>query len=524
MPGQDYSYDMESTSLGLNLTYAISDTIDLISLTGYSEFEDNGSRFDGAAFSGVPFAEAEPHLIYLDLLGGGGILPYTDAQTHPWTPNQIFTNEADIEFFSQEFRLVGQTGDINWVAGLYYSEDSNDNRTYQETTFSTNTNNLFSQPFFSFSGVDTIVEQESQTLGAYVHTEWQFSDAWRLTVGGRYSDDEIDFLGCSADPGDGTLEAVFFNATQLADAGLWFPPGFDSKGCATLLTDTNGVAYANGAVNDKLEEDSFSYKLGLDWFATEDVMVYGSYSRGFKAGGFPNIPANYDTQYEPTDQEQLDALELGVKATLLEGDMQLNASIYYYDYTDKQLFTTLEVPIFGVLRRLTNVEDSTVQGAEIDLQWSPLDGLYLQLTGSYTDSEVDEFTGQNAFGDIQTFDGSPFPFTPEVQANMLVNYEWSVSDKLDAFVGFDASYSDDINNDFEPSTGSIDPDFVIDSYSLLNLRAGLASPDGKWRASVWSRNATDEFYVNSVRKYVDSVLQFTGMPRTYGVTLEYHYR
>ena len=284
------------------------------------------------------------------------------------------------------------------------------------------------------------------------------------------------------------------------------------------------MGYANGPYEDKLEEDSFSYKLGLDWLASEDVMVYGSYSRGFKAGGFPNIPANYDVQYEPTDQEQLDALELGVKATLLEGDMQLNASIYYYDYTDKQLFTTFEVPIFGVLRRLTNVEDSTVQGAEIDLQWSPLDGLYMQFTGSYIDSEVDKFTGQNAFGEPQNFDGSPFPFTPELQANLLVNYEWSLSDNLDAFAGFDVSYTDEINNDFEPSSGgSIDSDFVADSYSLLNLRAGLATPDGKWRASIWSRNATDEFYVNSIRKYVDSAVQFTGMPRTYGFTLEYNY-
>lgn len=524
VPEQDFTFDMESTSLGLNLTYAINDTTDLVSLTGYSKFKDNGSRFDAAGFSGVPFAETETYMSFLDQMGGGGLTPFADAETYPWAPNQIFSNAAEIEFFSQELRLVGQTDHLNWVAGLYYSTDTNDNRTNQETVFSTNTNNLFATPFFSFLGVSTIVEQESDTIGAYVHTEWQLSDALRLTVGGRYSDDEIDFFGCSGDLGEGSLEALFFNATELAGAGLWFPPGFEGEDrCATLLTDANGDPFANGGVNDKLEEDSFSYKLGLDWFANEDVMFYGSYSRGFKAGGFPNIPANFDTQYEPTEQEQLDAFELGVKATLLDGAMQLNSSIYHYEYEDKQLFAARVVPIFGVLRTLTNVPDSTVDGAEIDLQWSPLEGLYLQLTGSYIDSEVEEYTGANVFGVITDFGGSPFPFTADLQANLVVNYEWSLSERLDAFVGFDASYTDDINTDFEPTAGSIDSDFVIDSYSLLNLRAGLASEDGRWRATAWSRNVTDEFYINNVRKFVDSVLQYTGVPRTYGITLEYNY-
>jgi len=520
--GQDFTYDMESTSVSLNLTYAINDTTDLISLTGYSKFEDRGSRFNADGFSGVPFSEAEPYLSYLDMLGGGGITPFADAQTYPWVPNQIFSNEADIEFFSQELRLVGQEDNLNWVAGLYYSTDTNDNLTEQESLLTTNTNNLFGTSVFSLKGVTTTVEQESKTMGAYVHTEWQLSDALRLTVGARYSDDEIDFKGCSADSGDGSLEALFFNATALAGAGLWFAPGF-SEGCGTLLTDTNGVAFANGPVTDTLEEDSFSYKLGLDWFANEDIMAYGSYSRGFKAGGFPNIPANFDTQYEPTDQEQLDAFELGIKATLLDGAMQVNSSIYHYEYEDKQLFAAKVVPIFGVLRTLTNVPDSSVDGAEIDLQWSPLEGLYLQLTASYIDSEVEEYTGPNVFGAITDFGGSPFPFTANVQANLVVDYEWPLTGDVNAFVGFDTSYTDKINTDFEPTAGSIDSDFVIDSYALLNLRAGVASTGERWRATVWSRNATDEFYVNSIQKFVDSVIQYTGMPRTYGVTLEYRY-
>mgnify|MGYP003630369447 CR=1 FL=1 len=340
----------------------------------------------------------------------------------------------------------------------------------------------------------------------------------------RYSDDEINFYGCSREPrGDESLEAFFFNVTQLTDNDIWIPPGFDQNGCGTTITNPEGVGIRQGAVKDKLEEDSWSYKAGLDWFVTEDVMLYGSLSRGFKSGGFPNLPANVDTQYDPTLQEQLDAAEVGTKATLLDGTMQLNASAYYYKYEDKQLQGTILDPTFGVFRLLQNVPGSNVYGAEFDMQWQPLDGLYLSLGGSYVDSEVEEYTGPNAYGKILVFDVSPFLFTSKYQANALVNYEWPITGNLNTFVGADASYSDDINTDYEPESGSIDPDFVMDSYTVVGARLGIAEPTGKWGVMVWGRNLTDEEYTNNVQKTLDAVVQFSGMPRTYGVTVNYAY-
>ena len=87
---------------------------------------------------------------------------------------------------------------------MYYSTDENDSKVEQFSTLSTNTNGTGGAPFLSFSGVDTTTEQESQTLGAYIQADWQFTDILRLTTGLRYSDNEIDLYGCSADPsGDG---------------------------------------------------------------------------------------------------------------------------------------------------------------------------------------------------------------------------------------------------------------------------------------------------------------------------------
>ena len=199
----------------------------------------------------------------------------------------------------------------------------------------------------------------------------------------------------------------------------------------------------------------------------------------------------------------------------------MNASVYHYDYKDKQLQGTVLDPTFGVLRKLENVPEATVDGAELELQWQPLEGLYIALGGSYVDTEVEEYTGPNAYGEVLVFDGSPFPFTSEFQANALVNYEWSISDGLNAFVGIDANYSDNINTDYEPAQGSIDSDFVMDSYTVAGARLGIAEPSGKWSVMLWGRNLTDEVYANNVQKTVDAVVRFSGMPRTYGVTLNY---
>lgn len=527
--GQDLEYDMKMASLGLRLNYELGDQLELVSLTGYSKFEDGGSGFDRSGYSGVPFDEAAPYMSFLDLKGGIGNprdpstwTPMIDSAQFPWVPGMIYFNDAEIEQFSQELRLIGNTGNVNWVAGLYYSEDTNDSYLDIEGQFITNSIAVGGVPFLGFRGVTNIAEQTSKNLGVYFHNEWNVREDVKLTVGLRYSDSSIDFFGCASELGNGSLEAFFFNVTALTGNKIWFPPGADERGCMTTITDEAGKGLAHGGVNGKLEEDSFSFKIGADWSVTDVVMIYGSYSRGFKSGGFPDTPANVDIQYTPTDQEQLDALELGFKAGLFGGSMQLNGTIFHYIYKDKQLLGTINT-IFGQQRILQNVDDSSVNGIELDLQWSPVDGLLLQLAGSWLDSEVDKYAALDALGAPQVFDGSKFPFTAEFQATALASYEWSVSRSLNGSVMINASYSDEVNTDFEPVGSQQDTDLVIDSYGLVNLRLGVGSNDGRWLTSLWARNLTDEYYAHNVLKSNDQMIRFNGMPRTYGVTFEYNF-
>jgi outer membrane receptor protein involved in Fe transport len=244
-----------------------------------------------------------------------------------------------------------------------------------------------------------------------------------------------------------------------------------------------------------------------------------------------------DTQLDPVVQEELDAYELGFKASLLNGAAQLNGAAFYYDYTDKQLLSKT-ITVFGALGALANVPEAEVTGAEFDLQWAPTDGLLVSLGASYTDTEIKKFTGFNQLGVEGDMEGSDFPLTPELQATAMVNYEWSVGNNLMAFVGADASYSDDFTSDYDIKSVTEDrPDFglqagdsfdaqepfQLDDYLLLGARFGVRSADDTWSATAWGRNLTDEDYRVNTRKTTDGVVGYAGMPMTYGVTFSYNW-
>ena len=97
---------------------------------------------------------------------------------------------------------------------------------------------------------------------------------------------------------------------------------------------------AFGLVTSTLDEDNVAWRVALDWTPAEGVLVFGSISRGAKAGATPINAANISTQNAPATQELLTAYEVGVKAALFERRVQANVSAFYYDYEDKQLSST----------------------------------------------------------------------------------------------------------------------------------------------------------------------------------------
>jgi iron complex outermembrane receptor protein len=491
------SLDMSSTSVNLSLNWQINDDIKFTSLTGISTFDDDGSVYNRDGVPGFPSADADIYAVIPTASLDNGYLPPAYLANGGW---ETF---SDIEAFSQELRFSGESESLIWVGGIYYSQDEVKSVRLIDLGLTSNTNfGTLDNPLgFQAWGMESL--QESESWSIFGNTEWILTPALSLTVGARYSEDEKDFDACSFD--------------ILGDAAPLF--GAERGGC--LLSDLDTGERAIRAVKE-LNEDSLSGKIGLNYQHNDDHLLYASYSKGFKSGGFPLLSATSVQQFEPATQEELNAWEAGFKSSLFDSSAQLNGSVFLYDYKDKQLNTSLLVPPWGSLARLANVPESTVQGAEFDLQIQPMEGLFVSLAASYTETEVKELIACSAVctapGDLS---GSEFPFTPKVQASAIVNYEWPINAEFTGFVGGDISYSGSRKTDYSNENFPLDPINDLPGYTLLGLQGGFRNETID--VTFWAKNVTDEFYATNTNRPFDTHIRFNGMPRTFGVTLSYNW-
>lgn len=469
----------------------------------------------------------------------GSFIPQSGVDTVN-TERNVF---AETDYYNLELRFSGHLGDsFFWQLGVNYSEDDvfEFQRLHHDTV-----SIIYPADLFGFLPIDLIGgdgmagldnrsgfggNQLAEMEAVFAHTEWTFAEDWKLTVGARYTDELREFNGCSQDVDVATepgadqeapgaqdegigLAAAFSLLSAIQSPAAGYSPGTaEPGGCFTLDNETRRPQRYFG----ELHEDNLSGRVALDWMFGEDMLVYAAYSRGFKSGSFPLINISDSLQFEPATQEQLDAVELGTKLTLLDKTMQLNASVFDYRYIDKQLRTNFRDPIFGALPVLRNAPKSTVQGAELDLRYTPINGLYLSLAASYLDSEVEEFVSGDSNGDEFDFAGKPFNYTPEWEYSLLIDYVLPLFNRYELSVGADYSYTAETNSSLEQ-----DSRFFIDDFALLNARIGFGALGGPWKVTLWSRNLTDEYYYNNVTNQLDTIGRYTGMPVTYGVTISW---
>ena len=482
------------------------------------------------------------------------------------TTNQHTFQVVETSVYSLELRFSGLTDNGNWVAGLYASQDSV--YEFDDVPIAT------ASALFNFSPGDvtpvadflaTFGDQQSDVYAIFGNREWDLTSNLRLTFGARYTEETRKFRGCTRDSDyatSGVGAYALFNALTLAGGvvpgglpaipglpDLPLPPaaglpalpdielvneildafllaGGDLAGAAgprergDCITSTPAT-YApqpKDGLRLVLEESNLSGRMALDWAPTDNILIYGSLGRGFKSGSFPILSGATAEQYEPVTQERLDALEIGSKAGFFDGLLQINSAIFYYDYQDKQLLASVQDPIFGQLPSLRNAPESRVYGFETDISGSPIDDLYLALSGAYIKTEVLEYSGTDELGNFVDFEGKPFNYAPEVEFSFLANYFFAISDNLDITMGASYNWTDETN----ASLSGIES-FEMDDYSLVGANIGLAERNRQWEISLWGRNITNEFYINNVLNPGDDISRRTGMPATYGITAKYRY-
>ncbi|MCK9504612.1 MAG: TonB-dependent receptor [Porticoccaceae bacterium] len=458
----DGSVDVEEIDVSLRFDVAF-DRVDFASITTYDKFKmyaDNGDA-DG-----------------------------TSARLFDGVDQTI-----DVDSYSQEFQLISSLdGNWNWLAGaFFYVEDINQ--------FQINLD-LRDGPAGRFgSQGNTAVKTTASAI--YGQATYEFTDAWALTLGGRYTIEEKE-------------------AEVNAPGGNYLPLGHTFP------------------FNDEEEWKEFTPKVSLE-YSFEQGMAYLTFSRGFKSGAFdyPASKVNAITgqAVDTLDPEILDMVELGWKTELLDSSVRFNGAIYYYDYSDLQVTRAATDPNTGsVVNLIENAADATVMGAEFDLVWQVNDALRLRMGANYNDSEYENYiavgnilnsivTGNpNAAGARSVpgydADGKKMLRSPSFSGFVSAEYDFYVpGGTLPVMVNY--SYKSEYDFDFV-----VDPDMrnlTQDGYGLVNANIAYI-PDGEqWKLSVWGNNLTDEEYFDDLVVNGAGIRGSYADPRTYGFDIQYRF-
>ncbi len=442
--------------------------------------------------------------------------------------------------FSQELRLEN-TGDdrLHWVIGGNYEKSKT-----RETQLQIYANNLSAINSSIFqNGIKT--RNSIENYAFFGNVEYEIVPQLTAKGGIRYTKSKIRNTACGTDAGDGNIANIFnflgdlFNGNLDEFGGRIDPTIFDYINPGDCFT-INYDLIPGETFRYNLNEDNVSWRVGLDYHASDDLLLYGNVSKGYKAGSFPtSSPASW-VGLEPVTQESVLAYELGLKSELLDRKLMINAAGFIYDYKDKQVQGTIFDNVWGALPQLRNIPKSKVKGAEIEINAAPVPGLTLTASATYLDSEITKID-PNEFTVIGALDmkGQKIPLTPKWSyalggeykfdagtVSPFIGANWRWVGKTDATLGgsiialapLDPIYP---QNRFLPGTENAP--FTVGSYGLLSGRVGISGPDDKWSLMVWCENCTNKYYWLNVTIAQDNISRVVGRPASYGVTASFNF-
>ena len=473
-PGRSRRRDDQFYQFALRANYALTDKINVVSLSAYE------------------------HMWLFDPIDG-------DAT---FVPALTVDQTGKMRAFTQELRLEGDYGKFRWIVGGNYQRSASDE--LQNNAITGSNAQVPLPPTFTTGihhhGNRLLNEQRVRSIAGFANVDYALTHNLRVQGGLRYTDEKRDFQGCVAD-----------TASDPLGLRVIYPPFVVPGQCLTLLPDGTF-----GIFRTQLREHNLSWRTSVNWKPTPTSQLYANITKGYKSGDFGTVPGLDFRLYEPVRQESVMAYEAGFKAVLADRRADLSGAVFYYDYRDKQTQGQKNLPPFGNLPFLVNVPKSRVVGAEAELTLRPIEHLRLTLAGTYVDSKVTATAiVANPFAPV-TSDarGDVLPNTPKYQAQLDVEYNFPVSGNISAYVGASARYRSKAYSllgalDGPPGTQNF---FKVDAYALLDLRAGVEFGD-KYAIQVFGRNVTNKGYWNNVVHIYDTYDRVTGQPAIYGVTV-----
>ena len=431
-------------------------------------------------------------------------------------------DEGKVSAISEELKLSGDVADgqVHYLLGGWYQHDESLENYNLSTLLGSAFANVAAVPgvfpgFGSFDGVIQHGIQSNRTVAGFANVDWHTTE--QLTLSGGFRETFITHYsdGCTLDNGDGTAAAVFDNLGGALRAGSGLPaaPGAVPGGCVTL-----GPTFLPYEQLASFSENNLSWRGNANFKFNNVATLYGTVSRGFKGGNYPVPAASAYVQLVPVRQEELTAYEVGTKVRFFDRRLAFNASVYYYDYKDKQLETPYIDPVFGQLVHLANIPKSSVKGFDLDGTLIPLAGLTLRSALTLADSSVGHYAGFDVVGNPVSLAGHPFNYAPKWVSVSDAEYQHHLSGDIAGFVGATYTYNTKTYADLADS-----PTLEIRSFGLLDLRAGITSESRKWELMAFVHNVANIYTWSYARTGGDNVLRYANMPRTGGIQASYKF-
>ncbi len=397
-----------------------------------------------------------------------GNLPTNGANTALY-PGRVSWTSQELQTWVSEINLLSRgDGAVQWVVGAFYLEEESPVSVLRD-----NRNTVD----FAQSNSSIITELENTSKSVFAQVDYRFATSWALDLGVRYSEDEQTY-------------------TRI------LIPGPPPPGCFPCTTE--------------LESDEVTGRLGLKYFASDDVMVYATASKGYKAGGInldPRLP-----DYQPETNEMG---ELGIKSTVANGRLRINGSLFYSEYDGIQLssLTAVGTPP-ALLPNTLNAAPAEIYGVELEML-GRFAGFEFNLGASVLDSE---FTEDAMLTDSQTNTnrlvpaGSPVPFAPEFTLNAGLQYDflvgsWSITPRVQV------SYMDE-----QLSTPFRYDATVVPSRTVADFRVTMRPSDAV-RIEAFANNVLDETYIAAQVQNASSANGgiLYGAPRQFGVRAKFDF-
>lgn len=337
---------------------------------------------------------------------------------------------------------------------------------------------------------DLRFDQTTNSLAAYGQLNFKFTDTLDIVLGSRWNRDRKRA-----------------NLQQL----VYFPEG------ALQAAPENS--------NLRRSDSKVTWRANLNWRPTRDVLVFATYSTGFKSGGFnstiSNVVLGTRRLLEP---ETVESWEIGTKTSWADGLLTLNATVYRMDISNFQ-----DRAFNGVSFSVNNAGKVRNQGFELETILRPAPGATLNAGLAYLDSEFLVYTGASplpGFTGVQDISGARPTGTPKWSGNVGAEYEGDLSGGLSFLLRGDMRFVSRQNigaqNDNNPRT-------FQDGYALFGARITLFGPDKKWSVSAFGDNLADKKYCTGlayqpfggtfgvVSPGISPLRCIVGNPRTIGV-------